>query len=38
MDILFYHLNLSNPIINSSSVKCMYINELDELSSSNIIV
>lgn len=36
MDTSFYHLNLTNPIINASGVKCMYAGELDELACSNI--
>lgn len=36
MDTSFYHLNLTNPIINASGVKCMCNTELDELVSSNI--
>ena len=36
MNTPFYHLNLNNPIINASGVKCMYTDELDELACSNI--
>jgi len=36
MNTTFYHLNLTNPIINASGVKCMYADELDELACSNI--
>ena len=36
MDTTFYHLNLINPLINASGVKCMQNSQLDELSSSNI--
>ena len=36
MNTTFYHLNLINPLINASGVKCMYSSQLDELASSNI--
>ena len=36
MDTTFYHLNLINPLINASGVKCMRSGELDELACSNI--
>jgi len=36
MDTTFYHLNLINPLINASGVKCMQSSQLDELTSCNI--